>query len=579
MLRQKGHHENGFILIEILIVLSLLGSITAIAAQSFADNSDSLDHADSLQMDYLLQAFQLQQSPISATHNSPYDMLTPGSSPEQALNAFLSDALLNPSSAVYMPDIVRKRTQESPTTDNIIFKASSSSTHVWIHCENPSNQSNIQLVIPGKEKILFQYSDENILKGTWMIIGDDDRLRSDYIKDLSYHIRSEDESVEPGHESDNLLAYRTITEKANADKQYHYQADFLLQSGLPYPAPVSEYAFDESWINWDPKQNRQVEYALISRGATVPPEYTMSYRIGKEGNSYVPLASTDPYTELTSAAQEIQFSNDSSENGVFTEIQFKFERENYEPILRTYHVRTQHYDKLTLTLQEQITADLTQEVNAGEGIYGLTLSNASEGYLWCVDLVTTEKKVDGIEFVDGVIKGNPHLMHYKYVGMDPGDETNEYKDQESFAGYHAGFILNIDHDSLDVANNYDCLLFEVVNDQMVLSSYEVSNGVPSLKEREVLNNFHFNVPYHINLIVKEGKVLVSLSDNLLPFADMEFAISNRIHFGIGHYMGEEPALNGRKPIADDTDMTPFVTYNRGMQGPQLILLDMPNFGL
>lgn len=206
----------GFTLIEVILVLALLGSATAIAAPNVIDVlDDSKDRADTAQMDFLLNAFQLQQGAYYETHHGEYDMMNPNTTPEQALNAFLKDALTDPDSDVYIADVKRVKTDQIPTAGNMIFKGVASETQIWIECDHPDNASSIKLRIPGKETIDYVYSEGQPERSTWMIIGDDDRLRAEYIQAMMHMSKDQ--------------AKKELLKKENGKQFYRYRTTFRIE--------------------------------------------------------------------------------------------------------------------------------------------------------------------------------------------------------------------------------------------------------------------------------------------------------------------------------------------------------------
>lgn len=226
--------KNGFTLIELILVLGLLTTMGALAAPQFTAVFDnSKDQADIAQMDSLLAAFQWEQAPFYDEHENVYDLLKAenlhpvkdekgnivGSEvvPEKAvqtLQAFL-DAVADPTSSVYMEEVACLTTAKIHGKAGSIFRARLENDQTLkIVCEADGNESSVQLFIPKTDMITYAYSEDEPEEGTWLIIGDDDRLRAEYVQALMHMGKEE--------------ARKAYLKKDKGNTYYRYRTSFII---------------------------------------------------------------------------------------------------------------------------------------------------------------------------------------------------------------------------------------------------------------------------------------------------------------------------------------------------------------
>ena len=507
----------GFTLIEVILVLALLGSATAIAAPNVIDVlDDSKDKADTAQMDFLLNAFQLQQDAFFDTHESAYDMLNPNTTPEDALNAFLKDALTNPDSDVYISDVKRLKTGETPTADDWLFKAVTTDTQIWIACEHPHNESSIKLRIPNTETIDYTYLEGQPETGTWMIIGDDDRLRAEYIRSLMHMSKDQ--------------AKKEFIKNDKGKKYYRYRTSFMIEH---QPRESSQAAGGDFWKLFTHQQvsgTQKIGLDLDAFAGDEDIEYRYRYIQGHKWKG-------DPF--------------------------------NYEDLdddLETLNVAMGH------TKEEAIVEFRYEDEGHGSSDYakyGVQVFHKK-------DIAGTPNPSNNDASSGWIQTGANHWFYYELLegGAQGSGGSSSGGGESGGFSYHTGMIFNYVND-----NNYDFLsLEENQSGKMVLRSYRVQGGfVSGYKTEKVLTNFQFNKSYTMDLRIEKGKAIVNLSDGVLE-DNTKFTIGNDLHPGIGYYMGEEEVLNGRKAISDYESDRPLIQYEEGIEeGPRLLILAMPDF--
>ncbi len=206
--RLKLKRKLGFTLIEVVMVIALLGSISALAAPNFMEALDkSEDKADAAQMDFLLNGFQTRQAPFYDSHTNAYDMLNPAyanedgtQDAEQALNLYLADVLV-PSSDVYIEGVQCVTKEQAKMNDGTpTFQAESNNDMLWISCKLDGNRSNADIRIPGTNQVAYEYSTgEGIRWGDSLLyIGDYENLESRFVADTC-----KDYQLEAGFNYDN----------------------------------------------------------------------------------------------------------------------------------------------------------------------------------------------------------------------------------------------------------------------------------------------------------------------------------------------------------------------------------------
>ncbi len=216
------HQRLGFTLIEVIVALALLVSTTALAAPNVMAALDgSEDKADAAQMDYLLASFQMHQAPFNDEHTNQYDLLKPDNveyttdadgnitnveikagAAVETLNLFLQDAMLDPTSDVYIEGVQCVTTEKSSKGGKPIFQAEESNGMLYIVCKSgDGNRSNAEIRIPGIDHISYNYSTgEQIRWGDSLLyIGDYENLESRFVSG-----QCQDYQMEAGFQFDNF---------------------------------------------------------------------------------------------------------------------------------------------------------------------------------------------------------------------------------------------------------------------------------------------------------------------------------------------------------------------------------------
>ncbi len=538
--RVKSKKEFGFTLIEVILVIALLGSVTAMAAPELMDVFDgSKDKADVAQMDFLLNAFQIQQAPFYEDHNGRYDMLNSNNTPEGALKHFLQDALTDPGSTVYIEGVKRVKTGETSAENNPVFIPATSATHVWIESKDHKNKSNIKLRIPGTETIDRKYTDGEMLKGTWMIIGDDDRLRADYVKNLLFHVREED-----GKEV-NDEAYQAFKNKVNRDHEYRYRTMFKIDANLEKEDPIS---IDKAWITFDSQYAGNHNFFIFNNVTEKDVESYLTVLEYQNGR----IKKTTEIGKLPKGSE--MFKSPPGHSGTpgndKHEVRYVFTfKKNGEYIGKITH-------KIHFIHKNNVTSEMLEFLNSNN-------NGVEEGYY---DTGAT------------AFKYFHHLYDPAMSDLESG--TNGLPGSGSTPAFifHTGAVFNINNVNNGKYNNYDFLSFEENDDgEMALRSYCVQGGsVSGFKSEAILNGFEFGKTYTMELIVNKGKATVNLSHNLLDESAKVFITSQDLHPALGYYMNQQLTLAGQEAVAEEQDHLPIVSYeDDGNTGPQFVLLGMP----
>jgi|GEM_PF-3155388 len=241
-IRRFLKREWGFTLIEVLMILALLGSATALAAPNVMEALDgSEDKADAAQMDYLLASFQMHQAPFNDEHTSQYDLLKPDNvdytmdadgtitnveikagAAVETLNLFLQDAILDSGSEVYIEGVQCVTTEQSSKAGKPIFQAEESGGMLYIICmSGDGNRSNAEIRIPGIDHISYGYSTgEQIRWGDSLLyIGDYENLESRFAVDSC-----QDYQMEAGFYLDNHI-HQAGDHKSHMGLVFNYMDD------------------------------------------------------------------------------------------------------------------------------------------------------------------------------------------------------------------------------------------------------------------------------------------------------------------------------------------------------------------
>ena len=553
---EQNRKNQGFTLIELILVIGVITAIGAMAAPQFTDVFDhSKDQADVAQMDSLMAAFRLEQSAFYESHDGDYDLLN-GSVPDvdgnmvvtpdaaqKILQNFL-DAIASPSSLMYREDVKCLKTEKTHHADDetvSVFTAMKDGEYLWIECSEDSNKSAIKVRIPSTEKPIREpYTDGEVSKGTWMVIGDDDRLRADYIKDLLYHVREED-----GKEV-NDKEYKGFKNKVNQDHEYRYRTTFKIEANLKEEEPI---AIDKAWITFDSQYAGNHNFFIFNSVTENDVDVYLTVFEYKDG-------SLKTRTEMGRLAKGVEMyksppghsgtpGNDKHEvRYVFT---FKKDGKYIGKIAHKIHFI--HKNKVS---SEMVTFIANDENGVDEGYYD-TGANSFRYF--------------------------HHLYDPAMSDLEPGTSGLPGSGSESDFIFHTGAVFNINNANNGKYNNYDFLSFEENDDgEMALRSYCVQGGSVSKFESEAgLNGFEFGKTYTMELTVNKGKTSVDLSDNLLDESEKLFITSQDLHPAMGYYMNQEVVLsNDQGAVADENDHLPFVVYKSGgNEGPQLVLLSMP----
>lgn len=528
---------RGFTLIELILVLGLVTTLGALAAPQFTAVFDqSKDQADIAQMDMLMAAFQLEQAPFYESHERPYDLLNTrniqtltddtgaivGSEviPQKAvetLQTFLDD-VTDPNNSVYMEDALCITTGQSRWKSGSVFRALLVNDQTLkIVCQEDGNESSIHLLIPKTDTISYLYSEDEPEEGTWMVIGDDDRLRAEYVGAM-LHLTSD--------EAKNLLV------KTDKGKQYYqYRTKFIIEYQVQDKPQVEGGAF---WKLFTHKQISGTQKIGLDPENLDAEDMEYRYRY-VQGNKW----KGDPYhyEELDDDVETLNVAMGHTMEAAVVE--FRYEDDD---------------DDLKVT-------DYAK--------YGLQVFHSK-------DIAGTPDPENNDAFKGWIQTGANHWFYYELLegsGGDGSSSTSNGGAVDSFT-YHTGMVFNYIN-----KNNYDFLSFEKNQaGEMVLRSYKVRGGSTSSYQTEkLLQGFQFNQSYSINVRIEKGKAIVNLSDGVLE-ENAEFSIGSDFHPAIGYYLGEEVVLNGRDAISDYSQTQPLVTYGDGKNdGPRLVLLELPEF--
>jgi type IV pilus assembly protein PilA len=550
--RKDSKRARGFTLIELILVLGLVTTLGALAAPQFTDVFDhSKDKADIAQMDQLLAAFQLEQAPFYEGHNGDYDLLNDENvsyvredgkivdtivdpvKAKETLQAFL-DNVVKPGSDVYMEGAKCVKTEKTHVVKNgkqrSVFEAklTKNNTCLKIICRADKNESSIGLPLPGLNKPIDDvYSDGEMVNGTWMIIGDDDRLRADYVED---YLKKKDQKTK-----------EKLDEELKKNEPYKYRTTFIIETEMQekviHQDPETNIQFGEDWIVWAPKDKNGIAHTGMKKGKSIPEDIGVRYEFDGE------VGILDGKT----VSLKVQ------PNGKTKRIVFWFSKEGEKTLKRAYDL------------------DIPK--------WNLPMITVNEGYIQCKDN-------NNPHIFHYRHWGNDEYVDENSSGTSGNDRTIEYPIKD----FYTGFILNINQ-SEDEKNrkeyiNYDFLALhynesKAKTELMYLEKKGNGNTYTQIGDSVELDNFQYNHEYTLELnATKEKAVYVTLYDQnsvLLESKKMDMG-NNTLRHSIGYYMNQEILLKDKHAVVKEDEQLPLVSYvNGGSTGPRFILLGMPEF--
>ncbi len=539
--------KQGFTLIEMILVMGLVLTLGAMAAPQFTDVFDkSKDKADIAQMDQILAAFQMQQGMVFDNHAGDYDMANPkfidyqtddegnrtaalqSEAAEKALNIFLMDVLTSPGSAVYMEGVKSARDGKMPTKDDLIYKVAASSTHVWLIHKvpfGPDLESNVKVRIPGVKVVEYEYSEGDPVNGTWHIVGDDDRLRADYVED---YLKKDEKRA------------KQLNEKLKKNLPYKYKTKFridtIMEEDLITRDLGENIVFQEDWIIWAPSDFAGIAHDGMKKGP-VPDDIKIEYFFNSSWN--------------TLGDQAVQLHLPPGQNAEL--IVFRFIKIGEKTLERKYKIDTVKY------------TNNTQDMN--------------EGFIQCM-----EKNKN--HYFHYKHEGQDQYLEGSGSGSEPITEKI-MKPAFFYTGFILN-INQTDHEKKDKDyKQYDFLAFHYNEDieQTELIYYKANgngNANPIEQDRVALEEFQYNHAYTMELeVTKEKSLYVTLYDDsktLLSHFQMK-TDNNTLRPAIGFYMNQSVKIEEDQTAeAEKGGKLPLVSYtNGGVEGPRFIILKMPEF--
>ena len=531
---------NGFTLIELILVLGLLTTMGALAAPQFTAVFDhSKDQADVAQMDTLMVGFQLEQAPYYEAHDGAYDLLQANNLraiknnmgevvgmeviPQKAVDTLQTylDAVADPNSLIYLEDAVCVTTGQSTGRNGSVFRARLENDQTLkIVCEAEGNESSIQLMIPQTDTISYVYSEDEPEEGTWMVIGDDDRLRAEYVRAMM-HMTTEE-------------AKKNLLKKEKGKQYYQYRTELIIQHQGQEKPQVGGGDFWKLFTHNHVSGTQKIGLNpdnLDDEDDDI--EFRYRYIQGKKWKG-------DPYhyDELDDDTEVLNVAMGHTKEEAIVE--FRYEEDDDDDHGLAVYAK-----------------------------YGVQVFHRK-------DIAGTPDPENNDAFSGWIQTGANHWFYYELLegGGDAGSGGSGGNAGAGDFTYHTGMAFNYVNE-----NNYDFLSFEQnASGEMVLRSYRIQGGSASgYKTEKVLEGFQFNMPYSMDLRIEKGKAIVNLSNGLLE-EDAEFAIGNDLHPAIGYYMGEEVDLGRRAAVSDYSQSLPLVTYEEGKsQGPRLVLVSLPEF--
>ncbi|BES66686.1 hypothetical protein SANA_31250 [Gottschalkiaceae bacterium SANA] len=587
--RKDSKRTWGFTLIELILVLGLVTTLGALAAPQFTDVFDhSKDQADIAQMDQLLVAFQLEQAPFYEGHDGKYDMLKDENvkykwkngeivdtivKPAKArltLQAFLNN-VVKPGSDVYMEGAKCVKTEKTHVIKNgkqrSVFEAklTKKNTCLKIICRADKNESSIELPLPGLNKPIDDvYSDGEMVNGTWMIIGDDDRLRADYVED---YLKKDDKTK------------KKLDEKLKKDKTYKFKTAFRIETEMDKePEEIIQtevFCFDPDWIAWLPNNTGGTAHDMI-----------IKTKLAKDEKIKVYVEYDGPGNGANNISGYLNYGT----GGI---------RLLVPPSGKDFNMR------LEFTNQDQETFDRYYDLDVIKTKDGSNFDPAGntgeEGYIEIVKGTDEDKDKD---------KGNKMWFHYKYnsnLSNDPSPGSEIITTvipgyNYPTTDFYTGFVFNIVQSNEDREEkeypNYDFLAIHYneskkITELLYLEKKGKGNTLTQIGEGIELVDFQYNHNYTIELnVTKEKAVYVTLYDETKTLLKSKkiIKVNNSLHPVIGYYMNQtvelqkniSPKLN-EKAVAEidevnEINRIPLVTYEDDSSiGPRLIIISRPEF--
>ena len=593
-MKKNQKNRIGFTLIELILVLGLVTTLGALAAPQFTDVFDhSKDQADIAQMDQILAAFQLEQAPFYEGHDGDYDLLKAENvsyvreggkivdtivDPDQAektLQAFLNN-VVKPGSDVYMEGAKCVKTEKTHVTKGgeqiSVFEAklNKEKTGLKIVCRADKNESSIELPLPGLNKPIDDvYSDGEMINGTWMIIGDDDRLRADYVED---YLKKDDKTK------------KKLDEELKKDQTYRFKTTFRIETEMEdkeEKLPLMENMDpDDKWITWIPTEVNSVHKIKVKKSAISELEgVTVKMRLND-----------GPFEELDSVdGLNKTIENNSSGTKNLDRVIFEFSKIGEKTKYLPYDVSLVQMNKLN-TFKDH------NAFGSDVDIFNVIYSD--------------QDNLPGLLYAEEH-GGNPHILYYQYSldssGTDgAGNSGSGTSIVESIhrptTDFYTGFVFNIvqsDDDREEKEyHNYDFLAIHYneskkITELLYLEKKGNGKTVTQIGEGIELVDFQYNHNYTIELNVTDEKAVnVTLYDETKTLLKSRkiVKVNNSLHPAIGYYMNQtvelqkkkDPKLSEKAVAGIDEEkkinQIPLVTYEDDPSiGPRLVIVTRPEF--
>lgn len=516
----------GFTLIELILVLGLLTTIGAMAAPQFTAVFDhSKDDADVAQMDQLMVAFQLEQAPFFKAHEGEFDLLKSGNvtytkdvngnvlatmvDPQKAketLQSFLN-AVVNPGSAAYMEGAQCVNSGQTQKEGETVFlaKVDEKKRVLWIVCREDQNQSIIRLKIPGTDTISYVYSDEELENGTWLIVGDDDRLRTDYVEDYL----KKDKSF-----------FDKFNDKLKQNTPYQYKTTFLIETEMveetSKPTLGENIVFNEEWIIWAPQDLNGIAHTGMKKGI-VPPGIEVEYRF--DGGEKKRLNSEGISLKVLP-------------NGKSKPIEFWFSKEGEKTLHRKYDLDISRW---FLEMQTAEEGYVKCKDNKNPHIFHY-LHSGTDGY---IDDGSSGSSGEGETidypketFVAGFIFNCVNDNSYDFFAFEQNDrhetELRYYKMPSDANAQKAGQLISVLKDfSYNKAYTMDLII------EKGETTITLSDGLLNQVRVETGNDLHPAIGYYMSeeKSLRHGEKAVAEVGDLLPVMKSKLKLMGRPIFG------------------------------------------------